>query len=305
VVESSRRLPAGLPSLDVALIAVAVAGISFSGPLIAATAAPALAIAFWRTGLAAAVTAPSAVFGRRARPAPLDRRTVSIALLAGVALALHFGTWIPSVRMTSVASATALVSTQSIFTALIAHMRGHRLPRLAWIGIALATAGATLVAGADIGLSGRALLGDLLAVLGGLFAAVYVTVGARARQELSTSVYTSICYAACALILLVVCLVGRLRLGGFSADAWLKILAVTVCAQLLGHSLINVALRTTSATVVSLAILLETPGAALVAAVWLHQRPPWLAVPGIVALFAGLVVVVRSRAGYQPTESFD
>ena len=86
-----------------------------------------------------------------------------------------------------------------------------------------------------------------------------------------------------------------MRLTGFSTDAWLKIVAVTICAQLLGHTLINVVLRSTSATVVSLAILLETPGAAVVAALWLHQRPPWLAVPGIVALLVGMALVVRSR----------
>lgn len=280
-------------TFNATLIAIAVAGISFSGPLIALTAAPALAIAFWRTGLAAVVTLP-ALLGRRGSTSELDRRTLAVAALAGVALALHFATWIPSVQMTSVASATALVTTQSIFTALIAHVRGSRLPAFAWIGIAVATLGAMLVAGADIGMSGRALLGDLLAILGGLFAAMYVTIGARARQLLSTSVYTSVCYLVCAAGLLAGALVGRVRLTGFSSDAWLKILAVTVCAQLLGHTLINVVLRDTSATVVSLAILLETPGAAVVAAVWLHQHPPWLAVPGIVALLVGLAIVVRS-----------
>jgi drug/metabolite transporter (DMT)-like permease len=74
------------------------------------------------------------------------------------------------------------------------------------------------------------------------------------------------------------------------------IIAVTVSAQLCGHSLINVVLRSMSATAVSLAILLETPGAALIAAVWLHQTPPALALPGLVLLFAGLVIVVRSSA---------
>ena len=58
-------------------------------------------------------------------------------------------------------------------------------------------------------------------------------------------------------------------------------------------------LRTTSATLVSLAILFEVPGAAVVAAIWLHQRPPLLAIPGMVLLLAGVVVVVRPR--YQPS----
>ncbi len=235
----------------------------------------------------------------------MGRPALLAALAAGAALALHFATWVPSVTMTSVASATALVSTQSIFTAVIAHFRGQRLPRLAWIGIVVSTIATLLITGADLGLSGRAVLGDLLAVLGGFFAAVYVTIGGQARKQLSAASYTAICYALCALLLLAACAVGGVRLGGYSGNAWLKIVLVTVCAQLLGHSLINVVLRSTSATVVSLAILFETPGAALVAYLWLNQHPPITAIPGIVLLFAGLVVVARSRPAGLPVEAVE
>jgi len=282
------------PARDAGLLAVALAGVSASGPIMAATAAPALAIAFWRNALGAGSTGLLTGLRHRAEFAALDRRGWAVASLAGVFLALHFGTWVPSVKLTSVASATALVATQSVFTGLIAALGGRRLPRQAWLGMALAVIGTALIAGADFGVSARALAGDGLAVLGGLFAAAYVTAGARARRGMSTASYTTICYSVCAAGLLVVCLAGRQSLGGYSGRAWLLILAVTGCAQLLGHSLINVVLRSASATLVSLAILIEVPGAALIAAVWLHQRPPASAVPGLLLLLAGLIVVVRS-----------
>jgi drug/metabolite transporter (DMT)-like permease len=286
---------AGPARLDLALTVVAVSGVSFSAPLIAATVAPALAIAFWRNALAGVVTVPVMLLRRRAELRATSGRALRTAVVAGVVLSLHFATWVPSVTMTSVASATALVATQSVFVAVIAHLRGRRLPRAAWFGIAVSTVGVGLVTGADIGLSGRALVGDLLAVLGGFFAAGYVTIGARARQDMVTSVYTSICYVVCAGLLLVVCLAGGVRLADFSGNAWIKIALITVCAQLLGHTLINVVLRSTSPTVVSLAILFETPGAAIIAALWLHQRPPYLAIPGLVLLLAGVVIVLRTR----------
>jgi drug/metabolite transporter (DMT)-like permease len=294
-----RESLAAPPRLDSALLMVAVTGVSFSGPVMAATAAPALAIAFWRNALGSIVTLPVALIRRGREVRALRWRTLGVAGGAGVALSAHFATWVPSVTMTSVASATALVATQSIFTALIAQRRGQRLPTAAWAGIVVSTLGVLLVTGADVGLSGRALVGDLLAVLGGLFAAIYVTIGSSARQQISTSVYTAICYAVCAMLLFVVCVIGQVHLHGFSNNAWLKIAAVTVCAQLLGHSLINVVLRSASPTVVSLAILLETPGAALIAAVWLHQRPPYLAIPGLIMLLAGLVLVGRARSREQ------
>jgi drug/metabolite transporter (DMT)-like permease len=293
------------PALDSALLLIAITGVSFSGPLMAATIAPALAIAFWRNAIGAGVTALVVGVRHRAEFRELDRRAVGIAAAAGVALAAHFATWVPSVTMTTVASATALVSTQAIFVALIARWRGSDLARAAWIGIVVATVGTALITGADVGISGRALAGDVLAVIGGLCAAIYVTIGSRARERMTTASYTSICYTVCALVLLVICLVGGVSLHGFSANAWTKIVLVTVAAQLLGHSLINVVLRSTSPTVVSLAILLETPGAGIVAYVWLHQRPPWTAVPGLVLLFAGLVVVARSRGEQTPVEAVE
>lgn len=293
------------PTLDCALIAVAVAGISFSGPLIAATAAPALAIAFWRNAFGALGSGALAGVRHLTELRSLDMRAVCVAAAAGVALAAHFATWVPSVTMTSVASATALVSTQTIFVALIARWQGRDLPTAAWIGIVVATVGTGLITGADIGTSGRALAGDGLAIIGGLSAGIYVTIGSRARERMTAASYTAICYTVCALALLVVCLIGRVSLHGFSANAWTKIILVTVCAQLLGHSLINVVLRSTSPTVISLAILLETPGAAIVAYVWLNQRPPWTAIPGLILLFAGLVAVARVRGDDAPVEALE
>ena len=288
------------PARDAGLLAVAIAGVSASGPIMAATAAPALAIAFWRNALGAGSAGLFTVLWHRAEFAALDRRGWAVAILAGLFLAGHFATWVPSVKLTSVASATALVATQSVFTGLIAAAAGRRMPRLAWAGMALAVLGTALIAGADFAVSTRALAGDGLAVLGGMFAAAYVSTGASARRAMSTATYTTICYGVCAAALLAACLVGGQPLGGYPGRAWLLIVAVTVSAQLLGHSLINVVLRSVSATLLSLIVLIEVPGAALIAAVWLHQTPPASAVPGLVLLLAGLIVVVR--AGGRPGE---
>ncbi len=299
-VEESLAAPTGVDGL---LLIIAVTGVSFSGPLIAATAAPALAIAYWRNAMGATVTTVAAAVREGRRLRRLSASSWRLSALAGVALAAHFGTWVPSVTMTSVASSVALVSTQTVFAALIAHLLGRRLPRLAWIGIVTATVAVALITGVDVGLSARSVAGDLLAVVGGLCAAVYVTIGSAARAQVTTSSYTAICYTTCALLLLGVCLVSGVRLGGYPADAWLKIALVTVCAQLLGHTLINVVLRSTSPTVVSMVILLEVPGAALVALVWLHQRPPASALPGLALLLVGLLLVARSRGRGIPVEA--
>jgi drug/metabolite transporter (DMT)-like permease len=298
----SLAVPTGVDAL---LLVIAVTGVSFSAPIMVATAAPALAIAFWRNGMGAGVTSIVALIRDRRAVVRLTGRSWWMSGLAGAALAAHFGTWVPSVTMTSVASSVALVSTQTVFAALIAHLLGRRLPGQAWVGILVATGAVALITGVDVGLSSRSVAGDLLALVGGLCAAIYVTIGSVARTTMTTASYTAICYSTCALLLLGVCLIGRVRIVGFSTDAWLKIALVTVCAQLLGHTLVNVALRSTSPTVVSMVILLEVPGAAIVAFLWLGQRVPASAWPGLILLLLGLLMVARSRGRQVPVEAVD
>jgi len=286
---------------DGLLLVVALAAVSTSGPLIAATAVPALAIAFWRNALASAVLVPAALLTARDELRGLDRRECRLALLAGTLLALHFGTWIPAVTLTTVASATALVATQPIWAALIARARGEAVGVRVWVGIAVAVAGALLLTGADLSVSGSALVGDGLAVVGGAFAAAYMVAGSEVRRSVSTTTYTAVCYTVTASLLLVVCLVGRQALGGYAAGDWLKLVALTAGAQLLGHSLFNRVLRTVSPTVVSLSILFEIPGAALLAALLLGQRPPLLALPAAGLLVAGLALVIRDSSRAEPS----
>jgi drug/metabolite transporter (DMT)-like permease len=260
--------------------------------LIAFAAAPALAVAFWRNGLATLALTPVTLGPRRTELRTAGRRDLVFCVLAGLALAAHFGTWMPSVQLGSVASATALVATQPVWQGLIAAGQGRRPPLVVWIGIAFAVAGAAWATGADIGVSRQAVLADVLALLGGVAAAVYTALGEQARVRLRTTTYTWVCYGVCAVVLLVVCLVAQIPLAGYARTTWLAILAIVAGAQLLGHSMFNYALQHTSATTVSVLILLETPGAATIAWLWLGQTPRADTIPGLVLLLAGVAVVV-------------
>ncbi|MER7417678.1 DMT family transporter [Micromonospora peucetia] len=281
-------------------LALAVVAVSSSAPLVAFAAAPALAVAFWRNLLSVAVLGPFSVARRRAEFRSLTvgagRREGVYCVLSGVALAAHFATWMPSTRLTTVAAATALCATQPVWQGLIARGQGRRLPGVVWAGIAVAVVGAGVATGADFAVSGRAVTGDLLAVAGGMFAAVYTAFGERARTTISTTTYTTICYGVCALLLLLVCLVGGVPLTGFDAGTWAAVLALVAGAQLLGHSMFNYALRKVSATKVSVLVLLEAPGAALLGWAWLGQLPGVTALLGLALLLAGVAVVVLGGA---------
>ena len=289
-----------LDALTTAAVAVALLAVSSSAPLIAFAAAPALAVAFWRNTLATLALTPFALLRRRAELRTLTRgagrREGWYCVLSGAALAVHFGAWMPSVQLSTVATATALVATQPVWQGLIAQAQGRRLPGSTWAGIVIAVVGAGWATGADFAVSGRAVAGDLLAVLGAMAGAGYTAIGERARSRISTTTYTTICYGVCGLLLLAVCLLGGVPLHGFAASTWLAILGLVVGAQLLGHSMFNYALHRLSATTISVLILLEVPGAALIAWLWLDQVPRTAALPGLALLLVGVAVVVLGGA---------
>ena len=288
------RAPTGA---DIPLLALAVLGIGASAPLIVAIAAPALAIAFWRNAFGVAALLPwvAARSGGELRAVWTDRRRRRLVLLSGGALAVHFATWVPAVTLTSVTAATALVAVQPVWNALIARAGGQAVSGRVWAGVVLAVLGALVLTGLDLGGEPRALLGNVLALAGGVAAAVYVAVGARVRQDVGTAAYSVSAYGVTAVALLVLCLALGVPLTGFSWQTWAMLLALTALAQLLGHTLLNRAVGTLGPVVVALVILLEVPAATVIAAVWLGQVPPLATIPAALLVLAGVALVVTSR----------
>jgi drug/metabolite transporter (DMT)-like permease len=281
------------------LVVLGVLGVSASGPLIAATlggtSVTALAIAFWRNALAAVVMAAPVAVRSPGQFRRLGRREYLWSGLAGTALAFHFVCFILSLTLTSVAASTALVCLQSGWIAVFSLLRGRRLPAPVLTGLGLAFAGVVAITGLDLGSSREAVFGDLLAVAGGVLAGLYTMAGGKARQTMGTGTYTALCYGVCAALVALMALLSGERLTGFEPMGWAGILAITAAAQLVGHTAFNHLVATLSPLVVSMFILLEIPGAALLAAVFLGEVLPAGTYAGLGLILAGLAVVVLGQ----------
>lgn len=97
---------------------------------------PSLVIAALRLGLAALIVTPLAWWQSRHVLRALTRRQLWLALGAGLFLALHFAAWISSLEYTSVASSTALVTTNPVWIGLAAFFfLGERTSRMTLAGI--------------------------------------------------------------------------------------------------------------------------------------------------------------------------
>src|SRR5215218_3438539 len=156
------------------VLGLALLGVSLSGPLVRLSGAHPLAIAAWRLAFSLLVIAVALLItGQWRQWRRLSRRELTIAVGAGTMLAFHFWSWNASVALTSVAASVVLVNTQPVVVALLSVVWLREPPsRRQWVGIAVAMAGALVVALPDLvgdALDGsgrpRALLGDLLALV--------------------------------------------------------------------------------------------------------------------------------------------
>src|SRR5689334_22845653 len=299
----------------------AVLATTYAGPIVRFAAAPALAVAFWRLTLVLPVTGILAWGeGRGERFAPANREptqrrieplpspfSLFLMALAGFLLAVHFWSWIASLRFTTVASSVVLVSLKPVFAWAIAAvwLREHPTRIEAW-GILLAVLGASLIGLGDARLSLGALGGDALAVLGALTGAGYYVIGRRVRQTVGIWRYAAGVYAVAAVALAVLALIRSTPLTGFAGRDWAVFGAMAAGPMLIGHTGMNYALRHFRATTVNVAALGEPVGASLIA--WLvpaiHEVPAPVAMLGAVVVLLGISLSLGagSRERYAPTQ---
>jgi drug/metabolite transporter (DMT)-like permease len=280
---------------DLGILGVALMGASFAPPLMAAIAAPALAIAFWRNVMALPVAVPMALWQHRSDPRRVTARTALLIVFAASMLGTHFTSMASALDRTTVASAATLVCSQSIWAALFARVLGQRLTGVAWIGTGIAFAGVVVVTGADAVLARDSIVGNALALLAGAAGGAYMVAGGVVRRTVSTSAYTALCYGCCAGLLAVALVVAGQPFVGYPLSAWVQLAALTVVAQLVGHSLFNLVMRSLSASFVSLAQLLTVPLAMVIAAFLLGEVPRLAVLPGAAMMMAGIAVVLTTH----------
>lgn len=255
-----------------------------------------LAVSYLRLGIAAlAVLAALAVRGPRTR---LPGRVEILLAIAGVALAIHFATWIGSLQFTSIAIATLLVCTSPIFTGIYDAFVLRRAPSARfWLALAFGTIGMVLIVSAKTTpapIPGFALAGDALAVLGAIAMAAYLTLVRVVRAGTPTLVVVSRTYTWAALALIPAALLtGQGPPAVTDATAWFGLLAMALVSQLLGHTAINASLRHFTPTAIGFSTLLEPVIAAVFGAIVFGESLGATTLAGGLALLVAIGFAIR------------
>jgi drug/metabolite transporter (DMT)-like permease len=286
------KLPTGR---DIPFLISGILGIGASGPIIAKSLMPVPTMIMWRNLLGGLVMTPFAL-KRGEWKNPAQRNAIKWSGIAGVLLALHFICFFLAMRFTSVATGTALTATQPIFAAIFVRLSGGHIPRKAWSGMFIAFASVLIITGVDLNLSVRSFQGDLIAVTGGALAAIYMIIGSNVQRDISTSTFTAVCYLVCAATALPIAIAAGYKLTGYSNSEWILLIALVITAQIMGHTMFNLSLKRVSPAVVALVVFFEVPVSAILAFIWLDQKPPAGTIPGIIGLLIGCgIFVVRSK----------
>jgi drug/metabolite transporter (DMT)-like permease len=306
---STIRRPPFPPLLAIAfgILAVSTASIFIR---FAQAEAPSLVIAACRLTIASLVLAPFALTARRQELSSLNGRDISLALLSGFFLAIHFATWISSLEFTTVASSAVLVSTIPLFVAILSPLfLKERLTHLVAAGLLLALVGGVVVALSDVcawqpggfacpGWSGFAgsqvMKGNLLALAGAAAGACYVIIGRRLRAKVSLLSYIFVVYGMAAIVLVAVMLASGASPFGYSPITYLWFVLLALVPQLIGHTTFNWALGYLSAAFVAITLLGEPVGTTVLAYLILDEIPGFLKISGAVLIFVGIVVASRS-----------
>jgi len=270
---------------DWGVLVLGVLAISWGGPLVRFTSAPALTVAAWRMGIAALLLLP---FGWRR----WWRKEALYAGAAGLFLAAHFAFWIQSLRLTSVASSVVLVTTNPLFVGLFSWLLGERAPRGFWLGVGLALLGVGLIGIGDLRLGQEALWGDLLALLGAVAASGYLLLGRRAREKIPFIPYVSLTYFVAAFCLFPLAFAFGQVLP--PREDWIWLFLLGLVPQVLGHTSVNWALRRFPASAVAISILGEPIGASLWAFLLFGERIGVVQGMGIALLLSGILWGLRA-----------
>ena len=250
-----------------------------------------LVLAAMRTGFAVLMLLPFWYPNRTKMKDLAGQGTKSYMLIAaGVSLGLHFTLWVASLKYTSVASASILVTMHPVMLILAESLISKKNFRpLVWIGVFVAFGGSVLLGLADetqIDQFPQALLGNFLAFGSAAIFVIYFMLGRTIRQTAEWIDYVFYVYLYAALTCIILTLIWFGSIPTITSTALLVGIALAAGPTVLGHGSMNYAVKYISPTLLSTLVLAE-PAVAAILAVFIFGE-----IPSFLSLTAMLIIVI-------------
>lgn len=285
------------PNVSYILLFFGVFALSTSAIFVKLSTAPSTIIAGYRMLFAAIVLLPFLFLHQGSRELMrLSGRQWLFGLLSGIFLAAHYTLWFESLRFTSVASSTVLVTLQPLFAFAGGYFLFHeRLTLRAVFGGLLAIAGSMIIGWQDFQISGAALFGDILAFAAAGVITGYFLVGQNLRTQLSLIPYSLIGYGSSAVFLLGYSALHGYSLTGFPTINWVWFAGLALISTILGQTVFNWLLRWMSTSTISMSILGEPVGTCILAFFILKQGISLQQGIGIIVILTGIAIFLMKK----------
>lgn len=268
-------------------LAIGVLSVSTSAIFVKLSSADAGIIAFYRLLFSVILMAPIFFPKYMKELKIISKRDWAFSIIAGIFLAFHFILWFESLNYTSVASSTVLVTLQPLFAFIGTFLFfKEKFSFKAILCAVVAVIGSIIISWGDFRISGTALYGDFLALAACALITAYLLFGQTVRQRISLVTYTFVVYFISAVVLFFYVLASGSAFYPYPAADWIYFLLLAIIPNLLGHTLFNWCLKWLSTSTISMAILFEPVGAALLAYYILQEKVLLTQITG------GLIVIV-------------
>jgi drug/metabolite transporter (DMT)-like permease len=273
--------------------------VSASGPFFVMSQMSAYAAVLWRT-LLGGLLALSVAWWRGSLQPTLLRRHARGVLLSGALLGPHFILWVKAFELTDYSSNLILLVAQPVFGAFLERAYGRALPKRAPLALTLSLVGMLLVAGGDVSLGPRALLGDVFCIAAGIIGALFFELGRSARQALALDAYMGATLLVASVTALPVAIGADVNLLDYPRPSWFWLSGIVLVCTLAGHGLLNAAARSVPLFVLNTALLLEPVLAIGLGALLFGAAITGTQLLGGALLFAAVATLLLSSAPQLP-----
>ncbi|WP_137789501.1 DMT family transporter [Bacillus sp. E(2018)] len=225
----------------------------------------------------------------------INWRETLLLILSGSFLALHFLFWMGSLKLTTVASSTILLSLQPVFVMIGAYIAfREKTSKAAIIGMVVAILGAVMIGWGDIGISAKHIQGDILSILGTIVVAVHMLIGQKLLKTFPATLYSFLVFFVAVIVFCLYNLTLDVPMTGYSDKEWEIFLLLAIIPTVFGHVLFNWLLKYVTAATISMAILGEPVGATLLAFLLLNESLSISQWSGGVIVLAGLYYFLQN-----------
>lgn len=275
------------------LYIIGIIAISFSSIFVRWSAAEVSVIAMYRLYLTNLLMLPL-IWKYRKELFSLTPKQWGGLVLSGILLGLHFLLWMSSLRLTTVASSTVILTLEPILVMIGSFfLFGAKINRAMLAGMILALIGSIAIGSGDFKLSGTALHGDILSLLGTVAVAGHMLVGKQLVSTMSSFVYNFLVFFIAATTLAGYNAVQGFSFTGYAPKEWGIFLLLAIVPTLFGHYLFNWLMKFISAAAVSMAVLGEPVFASLLAWLLLKESMTGIQLVAGVAILCGVWIFIR------------